>query len=241
MNQKLKQAMDATRSGHTKEAQLLLTQILQENPNEPQAWYLLSMLVESENKKISYLEKVITLNPSHQKAQEQLTQLNPIIAESEPTLLPQSTFDVDVLTPSEETIPDWIEELEPEADSNQLLAQEEADDEDEEALPDWLKEPAQDNWIESEQPTLISEPTKAVSIAEDEEKPYQNNEPTPKETDKISTSISEKPTSTPTPASSETKQKSPASLDSLLYLLVIGAVITFLMFTYMLFTTYFSG
>jgi len=75
MNQKLQQAMVAAQSGNSREAQVLLTQLLSEDPEEVQAWFLLSQLVDSEQKQLAYLNKVLELDPSHEKAAELLSRL----------------------------------------------------------------------------------------------------------------------------------------------------------------------
>jgi hypothetical protein len=77
MNQKLQQAMAAAQSGQLREAQILLTQILNEDPDEVQAWFLLSHLVDSEQQQSVYLKKVLELDPTHEKAVELLAQLEP--------------------------------------------------------------------------------------------------------------------------------------------------------------------
>jgi hypothetical protein len=75
MNPKMQQAIVAARTGQNKEAQILLTQVLKEDPEEVQAWFLLSHLVESEQKQLTYLKRVLALDPHHEKAAQQLAQL----------------------------------------------------------------------------------------------------------------------------------------------------------------------
>lgn len=77
--------MVAARSGQKKEAQYLLTQVLQDDPNEVQAWFLLSHLVDSEGKQVAYLKKVVALDPTHEKAATRLAELE--AAEPLPTAL----------------------------------------------------------------------------------------------------------------------------------------------------------
>ena len=75
MKQKLQQAIIAARSGQTTEAQILLTQAIQDDPNDANSWFLLSTLVDSDQKKTAYLSKVLTLDANHVKAKEQLARL----------------------------------------------------------------------------------------------------------------------------------------------------------------------
>ncbi len=81
MDDILRAAMVAARAGQKKEAQFLLTQLLQANPQDANAWFLLSHLVDSEQKQIAYLEKVVALDPGHQKAAEQLAELTGMVSE----------------------------------------------------------------------------------------------------------------------------------------------------------------
>lgn len=78
MHPKLQQAIVATRSGRKKDAQHLLIDALRTNPEDANAWYLLSQLVESENRQISYLQKTIEIDTGHPKAKQRLMQLGAI-------------------------------------------------------------------------------------------------------------------------------------------------------------------
>ncbi len=78
MHPKLQQAIVATRSGRKKDAQHLLIDTLRDNPAEADAWYLLSQLVESEKRQVSYLKKTVEIDPGHPKAKQRLMQLGEI-------------------------------------------------------------------------------------------------------------------------------------------------------------------
>ena len=84
MTQKLQQAIQLARQGDKQKAQYLLTQTLQEEPENTQAWYLLSLLVDSEAKQAAYLQRVLALDPAHEKAQSRLSGLMPASATPEP-------------------------------------------------------------------------------------------------------------------------------------------------------------
>ncbi len=87
MHPKLQQAIVATRAGKKSEAQLLLIETLQSNPEDANAWFLLGHLVEPEKRQIAYLEKALDIEPGHVKAKQRLMQLGaipvpaPIVAE----------------------------------------------------------------------------------------------------------------------------------------------------------------
>jgi ferric-dicitrate binding protein FerR (iron transport regulator) len=72
MDERLAGAIEATRAGDTQLAQLQLTRLLKDDANHAQGWYLLSMLVDSSEKKALFLKKVLAIDPDHAKAQEQL-------------------------------------------------------------------------------------------------------------------------------------------------------------------------
>ena len=70
MNEQFQQAVVASRAGQIKEAQFLLAQSLQEEPDNADAWLLLSQLVDSKEKQQEYLAKAVALDPEHELANE---------------------------------------------------------------------------------------------------------------------------------------------------------------------------
>ena len=77
MNDKMSQAIAAARSGQSQKAQALLAQILKADQSNVNAWFLLSHLVDDPAKKTAFLKRILALDPSHQKAQQALTVLEP--------------------------------------------------------------------------------------------------------------------------------------------------------------------
>lgn len=106
MNEKLQQAITAVRNGQENEAQLLLAQVLKEDPQETQAWFLLSTLVDSEQKKKAYLGKVLALDPGHPMAKKMLARLQ---EKSEPVAESQIA-ETDPAAETLDAIPDGFEE-----------------------------------------------------------------------------------------------------------------------------------
>jgi hypothetical protein len=141
MSQQLQEAVTAARAGETETAQRLLASILEENPDEVQAWFLLSHLVDSETKQMAYLKKVVALDPAHAKARQRLGQLQAgaTMAAAEAVSLPISTDPFDYEAQSEgDTIPDWM--AGDEAAITAVLADEFAADKEERLdIPDWLQ------------------------------------------------------------------------------------------------------
>jgi hypothetical protein len=75
MEPKLQQAIVATRAGRTDIAQTLLTQLIYDNPEDANAWFLLSHIVEPPERQAQYLKKAIELEPDNAIAQQHLTRL----------------------------------------------------------------------------------------------------------------------------------------------------------------------
>lgn len=111
MNTQLQQAMAAVKA----------------EPNNADAWYLLSQAVPTEKEQAKMLRKVLALNPNHREAQERLAQLtaaeagpaptivavsSPVVeavASEPPSPIPVSTNPLDFLAQAEaDTIPPWM-------------------------------------------------------------------------------------------------------------------------------------
>lgn len=68
MTTTLHDVIAAARAGDTQRAQLLATDIVRANPDDANAWYLLSQLVESDARRAAYLSKAVALDPHHARA-----------------------------------------------------------------------------------------------------------------------------------------------------------------------------
>jgi hypothetical protein len=77
MNQHLKQAIAAARAGKKPQAKVLLARVIKEEPDNVNAWFLLSTLADTDEQKIQHLQKVLELEPAHPVAAEQLSELVP--------------------------------------------------------------------------------------------------------------------------------------------------------------------
>ncbi|MCB9446253.1 MAG: hypothetical protein H6669_18645 [Ardenticatenaceae bacterium] len=171
MNEKLQQAILAARNGQETEAQMLLTQVLKENPDETQAWFLLSTLVDSESKKAAYLGKVLTLEPEHQMAQKMLARLqrretveteveveemisDAAVEEDEapaaPVVVSQDTSDF-LAQQKGDTLPAWLVEEEglevtEETAVPEVTAEQETATDSDMVIPDWLQDEVPESW-----------------------------------------------------------------------------------------------
>ncbi len=160
MDAKLQQAIDASRAGDKVEAQKILVELLQENPDEVQGWYLLSLLVDSQEQQAAYAAKALALDPTHEKAQERLSQLQtkPAVAA---TAVTTEAPDF-IIQEQGDTLPDWMagdEELV--ATTAVAAAEPPTDGPVEEELPDWIQEPVSDSWMKSDEPAPVAEATAA--------------------------------------------------------------------------------
>jgi len=238
MNQKLQQAIAAARSGNNKKAQYLLTQTLQENPEETQAWYLLSLLVDSQEKQITYLHRVLELNPAHEKAQEKLAALTAV-----PTTVDVAPDSLSVADQeNSDLLPGWMADDVPDTyfEAPPITQEEEdeetgADSEDDE-LPDWLQESVVDEWaLEEESETAVFPPT-------DEDEPIALVKTSAEKTDTPPATVTEALAEAKNTAPAK-KQKSAApknnqgsSLNLVLAVLVILALLVAAFLIYLLVT-----
>lgn len=71
----LKQAAELVKAGKTKSARGLIIEVLREDPNNAQAWYMLSFAVPRVDRQIYALQQTIQLVPDHQKAIDRLKKL----------------------------------------------------------------------------------------------------------------------------------------------------------------------
>jgi hypothetical protein len=74
-NDTLHQATQSIQKGDFNAAQSLLANYLRANPRSDQAWYLLSLCMQTEEHQIDCLQRAVALNPANTQAQYQLKQL----------------------------------------------------------------------------------------------------------------------------------------------------------------------
>ena len=242
MNEKLQQAISAARNGQETEAQILLTQVLKEDPNETQAWFLLSTLVDSEQKKNAYLGKVLALEPDHQMAQKVLARLQgeaDAVIETEETMagidadgdeIPSvpvvvSHDTTDFLAQQKgDTLPEWlIEEENLEITDGVAVAEIEVgrelvSDEDV-AIPDWLQDEVPESWSEE---TSVAELVSGVDELSD-----------------TKTGISSTPKPKSKSAVDVAKKKQQSFLTGILYALVALVAVIVVIMIYLAWSTFF--
>ena len=118
MSEKLQQAIAATRAGDKREAQQLLADLLEENPNDEHAWFLLGNLVDSPEKRKAYLGQALAINPQNAKAKQQFGQVQREIANA-PVMTRSSEMDIEAITDADSAdAADWLDEQVGEAASD---------------------------------------------------------------------------------------------------------------------------
>jgi len=75
MTATLQDAIAAVRAGETERAQLLAAEVIRDNPDDANAWYLLSQLVDSDARRTIYLHKALALDPEHSRARAEFDAL----------------------------------------------------------------------------------------------------------------------------------------------------------------------
>ena len=71
-NNPIMQAANLFKAGDKQKASEILISFLDENPGNAEAWYGLAICADNNEKKISYLEKVLSINPEHAAAKRSL-------------------------------------------------------------------------------------------------------------------------------------------------------------------------
>jgi hypothetical protein len=229
MDEKLKEAITAVRSGDKQTAQQQLTTLLNEDPEQPQGWYLLSLLVDSPQKQAAYLSKTLALNPNHAKAKEQLATLHgsgKMAATS--TIRHDDSDGINVLKQAEsETLPAWLQD-DGEFSSPPKPAAEMTDAAvPNEFLPDWLKEPAALAIDEESMPTPVDENPTIVGLTAQSDDEVDMTVATLRQQEKIKSGQKQ---AQPKPAGG----KSTNALNIVLGFLIILALIVMVILAYLI-------
>lgn len=107
MSTTLHEAIAAVRAGDMEQAQLLAADIVRQNPDDPNGWYLLSQLVDSDARRAAYLGKTLALDPHHARARIEFDSLPPALVAD---LLPGDVVAVAEAEPAGEEPTDWVAE-----------------------------------------------------------------------------------------------------------------------------------
>jgi hypothetical protein len=102
MNPHLKQAIAAAHAGKKPQAKVLLARVIKDEPENANAWFLLSSLADTDEQKIQHLQKVLELQPNHPTAADQLAKLVPTPPEPVEELAREPIIDDSFEEPSED-------------------------------------------------------------------------------------------------------------------------------------------
>ena len=72
----IKQAIEAIKQGNKSNARALLENVIKNEPNNEEAWFLLAHVAQTQEQARSYLGRVININPNNERAKQQLEKLN---------------------------------------------------------------------------------------------------------------------------------------------------------------------
>ena len=72
VEQTLQRGIEAAEAGQKVQARLILTEVIETDPANVEAWLWLSQLVDSLEDQIACLENVLTLDPAHEFAHTEL-------------------------------------------------------------------------------------------------------------------------------------------------------------------------
>ena len=89
MEQELRKAVSEIKQGDKPNARKILENIIKNDPNCADAWYLLSYVASTQEQALGYLEKVIEINPFHEKAKQQLGKIMSKLPSSPPINKPK--------------------------------------------------------------------------------------------------------------------------------------------------------
>lgn len=136
MNEVLRDALEAAKSGNADKARVMLAEHLRREPDNVPAWVLLSKLAKSPVQKAAFLRKVLDIDPDHAYARQALEELGQA---------PAPVVNADAGPP--------VEEVPEEEPSEQPAAQEPLPEpvlQEERAQADETVEPIEDEWPLSE-------------------------------------------------------------------------------------------
>ena len=222
MNPDFQQAIEMTRSGDKIGAQKKIAELLKADPNNAHAWYLLSLLVDSDQKRAVYLSKVVSLNPNHEKAVEQLTLIGQVTTTDMPL---SSGNDVDLIDQEKaDTIPDWMASAGAPTMQTETSMLSDAEVVVEDDVPDWVQEDVSASWIEEEDSGVAQLETAVTTTVE------QKQTPPPQQKKKAAAKKK------PDKATTAKRKKQAQQLNLALGGLIILAVLVAIMLLYVLFS-----
>lgn len=147
----LAKAKEAVEAGDHKKAQVALANLLKSDPENVEAWVLLSDIAPTGEQKDRFLQRASRLDPQHT---EVLQRVQSEIEQKEPTsTLPVSDTPLDFVAQAEgNTIPSWLADQAP-ADLAATVPLAEPEVTEQVDTPSWLQESPDEEWMEKTIPS----------------------------------------------------------------------------------------
>jgi hypothetical protein len=98
-DRRLRSAFDLMTQGNKRDAAQLVREVLKDDRNNVDAWWMMAQLLEDEEKKVRALERVLDIKPDHKPAREKLRELRPERQTSQ--------LGADIMTTQEVVSLDW--------------------------------------------------------------------------------------------------------------------------------------
>ncbi|MBP6786454.1 MAG: hypothetical protein KA170_02610 [Candidatus Promineofilum sp.] len=120
MSSTLHEAIAAARAGDIARAQIIAADVVRDDPDDPNGWYLLSQLVDSDARRVAYLGKALALDPGHARARLEFDALPPALVDDlRPSAAPAVAEAMnEVASPpavaDAADVPEWLQPLSPE-------------------------------------------------------------------------------------------------------------------------------
>lgn len=103
----LELAITAIRSGRKEEGRQLLNLLIQQNPNNEQAWLWMSGVVNTDEQRARCLYHVLAINPDNELARRGLQILGIVVSDSRPVKVPRDSQPIPVQRPEPEAATPW--------------------------------------------------------------------------------------------------------------------------------------
>ncbi len=96
----LELAISAIRSGRQEEGRQLLNLLIQKNPNDDIAWLWMSSVVDTDEHRARWLNRVLAINPKSEIARRCLQALGIVVSGSRPVKVPRDSQPIRIVRPT---------------------------------------------------------------------------------------------------------------------------------------------
>jgi hypothetical protein len=103
----LELAITAIRSGRKEEGRQLLNLLIQQNPNNEQAWLWMSSVVDTDEQRARCLYHVLAISPENEVARKGLKILGIVVTDSRPVKIPRDSQPINIPKPTPQSQPTY--------------------------------------------------------------------------------------------------------------------------------------